>query len=279
MRKCLVAFTGFVMALAAVPVIASEVDAVFFDSRFGTINDATGIFTQISTLPIAQAGGIAYYDGTMYVQDLQSNLITVDPVSGVSSVIGSSGLQLSSAGFAGGLNGLFEIDYMSNLYSIDPQTGAASFVGATGLGPNYGGWDTSTSDDGTSLYFTAGGAGATDELYRIDTTTGIGTDLGSTGVSGISGSAIVNGNLELFQYHWNGDVDYIYGAALGSADFTAGAALGVQAVDGGVVLWAATGSSSQENGSTPEPLSALLTGSGLMGLGLWRLVRRWRNQN
>lgn len=261
------------MALAIKPAKAAEIDAVFFDNRFGTINDATGAFTHISDLPIAQAGGIAYYDGAVYVQDLQSNLITIDPVSGVSSVIGSSGLQLSSVGFAGGLDGLFEIDYMSNLYSIDPATGAARLVGATGLGPNDGGWDTSISDDGTFLYFTAGGGGAVDELYRIDTKTGIGTDLGSTGVSGIAGSAIVNGNLELFQYHWNGDVDYIYSAAPGSTGFRAGSVLSVQVVDGGVVPGGFSASGSQENGGTPEPFSLLLMGSGLAGLGLWRLRR------
>ena len=272
MNKTYLAFTALLMTLAALPAAADQIDTVFFDNRFGTINDATGAFTQISILPIAQAGGIAFDDGTLYAQDLQSNLITIDPASGVASILGSSGLALSSVGFAGAGNGLFEVDYLSNLYSINPETGAAALIGATGLAPNYGGWDTSISDNGTYLYFTAGGAGALDELYRINTTTGIATDLGSTGVSGIAGSAIVNGNLELFQYHWNGDTDYIYSAALGSTDFAAGAVLSVQAVDGGVVVDGSPGSGG--SAGTPEPFSALLLGSGLTGLLAWSLSKK-----
>jgi hypothetical protein len=261
---------GFLIALAAIPAKAAQIDAVFFDNRFGTIDDATGAFTQISILPIAQAGGIAFNNGTLYAQDLKSNLIDIDPASGVASILGSAGVQLSSAGFAGGVNGLFEVDYASNLYSIDPASGAATFVGATGLAANNGGWDTSISDDGSFLYFTAGGAGAIDELYRIDPTTGKATDLGSTGVSGIAGSAIVSGYLELFQYHWNGDMNYIYSAALGSTNFGAEAGLGVQVVDGGVVLTSLTSQSFDGSLSTPEPLPVVLLGSGLFGLVLLR---------
>jgi hypothetical protein len=71
---------------------------------------------------------------------MQSQLIMIDLVSGLSSIIGSSALQLSSAGFAGGLNGLFEVDSMSNLYAINPGTGVATLVGATGLAPDYQDW-------------------------------------------------------------------------------------------------------------------------------------------
>ena len=112
---------GILMALAALPVAASEVYSVFWDNRFGTVDDLTGAFTQIATLPIAQGTGIAYDNGTLYAQNLQSDLISIDPVSGAASVIGSLGLQLTSAVFAGGNNGLFEVDYASNLYSINPN--------------------------------------------------------------------------------------------------------------------------------------------------------------
>lgn len=272
MNRWYLALAGLLMTLISTRALADQIDAVFFDNRFGTINDATGAFTQIGTLPIGQAAGIAWDYGTLYAQDLQSDLISIDAASGVASLLGSSGLQLSSVGFAGGTNGLFEVDSMSDLYSIDPLTGAAILIGATGMGPNYRGWDTSISDDGSFLYFTAGGAGAIDELYRIDPLTGIATDLGSTGVSGISGSAIVNGDLELFQYSWSGNVDYIYSAALGSTSFTAGTVLSVQAVDGGVpdpfgsLGFGSLGSGGSE--STPEPVSLLLFSSGLVVLAL-----------
>ncbi len=266
---------GLLIALGAIPASADQVYSVFYDSRFGAINSATGAFTQVSTLPIAQSGGIAYDNGTLFAQSIQSQLITIDPASGVSSIIGNSGLQLSSVGFAGGLNGLFEVDTLSNLYSINPDTGAATLLGATGLAPNYGGWDTSISDSGSSLYFTAGGAGAIDQLYQLNPTTGLATWLGSTGVTGIAGSAIVDGYLELFQY--NAPTDYIYMAPLGSTDFTAGPPLGAQIVDGGTVIGPTAGSSGQGLAS-PEPFTFLMIASGLFGLVWWaRLARRRSN--
>jgi hypothetical protein len=256
---------GLLIALGVVPAFADQVDSVFYDSRFGTIDSSTGVFTQISTLPIAQSGGIAYDDGTLFAQSIQSELISIDPVSGASSVIGNSGLQLSSVGFAGGLNGLFEVDYQSNLYSIDPNSGTASLIGATGLAANDGNWDTSLSGTGTNLYFTAGGAGSNDELYEINPTTGVATDLGNTGVHSIAGSAIVDGNLELFQY--NAGTNYIYSAPLGSIDFTAGPVLSAQIVDGGTVIATPVGDSA-DSLSASEPMSSLLLGSGLLALGL-----------
>src|SRR5580693_1838809 len=117
--------TGVLIALGAVPATASQIFSVFYDNRFGTVNDSTGAFTSIGTLPLAQSAGIAWDNGELFAQDIQSNLVAIQPFSGVASVLGSSGLQLSSVGFAGGTNGLFEVDYLSNLYSINPTTGAA----------------------------------------------------------------------------------------------------------------------------------------------------------
>jgi hypothetical protein len=263
--KLFCGLAGLLMTLSAVPASADSIYSVFYDNRFGVINGSTGAFTQIGTLPIAQSAGIAYDDGTLYAQSMQSELISIDPISGASSVIGNSGLDLWSVVFAGGDNGLFEVDAMSNLYSINPNTGAAELIGATGLAPNYQEWDTSLSDSGTNLYFTAGGAGALDELYEINPATGVATNLGSTGVTGIAGSAIVSGYLELFQY--NAGTDYIYSAPLGSTDFTRLAVLSAQIVDGGTLLGVST--ADDTSSEVPEPYSFLLLGSSLIGLGIW----------
>jgi hypothetical protein len=257
------------MALSALPASAGSIYSVFYDNRFGVIDDSTGAFTQTGTLPIAQSAGIAYDNDTLYAQSIQSQLISINPFSGASSVIGSAGLQLTSVGFAGGYNGLFEVDSMSNLYSVNPDTGAAELVGATGLAPNYQGWDTSLSDSGTNLFFTAGGAGAIDQLYEIDPATGVATDVGSTGVTGIAGSAIVGGYLELFQY--NAGIDYIYSAPLGSTNFAAITVLGTQIVDGGTPLGASV--ISDYTSAVPEPFSILLMSSSLIGLGLWTWLK------
>lgn len=275
--KFRIPLAGLLMALAVYPAKATQVYSVFYDNRFGTVDDSTGAFAKIGTLPLSQAAGIAYDNGEFYAQSMQSTLVGIDPVSGASSVIGNSGLQLSSVGFAGGLNGLFEVDYKSNLYSINPDSGAATLIGATGLAANNGSWDTSLSDDGTNLYFTAGGGGAIDKLYEIDATSGLATLLGSTGVSGIAGSAIVNGELELFQYHWNGTTDHIYSAPLGSTDFVAGAVLATQIIDGGTVVGSHAVFSAAAPVGAPEPVSFVLLGSGLIGFALWGRRRHDRN--
>ncbi len=278
MRKAVrCGFVAMLMAAGVVPALAGSVYSVFYDDRFGTIDSTTGAFTQIGTLPIAQSAGIASFEDVLFAQSIQGELITIDPATGASSVVGTS--PTWSVAFGGGSNGLFEIDSQSNLYSINPATGALTLIGATGLPVNDQEWDTSLSDDGLDLWFTAGGAGAVDQLYEINTQTGQATDLGSTGVSGIAGSAIVNGYLDLFQY--NAGTNYIYSAPLGSTDFTAGPVLSAQIVDGGTLLNGAGALDTQSEANVPEPATFLLAGWGLAGLGLrgrrkYLTARRWK---
>ena len=260
------------LLLCVLPGSGATVYSVFFDDRFGTIDNTTGSYTQIGTLPIGQAAGIGAVGDVLYVQSMQGELLTVDPVTGASTVVGNADLSTTSEIFAGGGNGLFEFDSQSNLYSINPGTGAATLIGPTGLPANNGGWDTSISDDGINLFVTAGGGGKIDELYEINTTTGLAVDLGSTGVSGIAGSAIVGDYLDLFRY--NGGTNYIYSAPLGSTSFTAGPVLSVQIVDGGVTLTA--GESFDIEAATPESSASVLLGLGLVILGLIGRVRHMR---
>lgn len=252
------------LGVSAVPAAAGTIYSVFYDSRFGAIDSATGAFTQIGTLPIANASGIGAFQNELFVQSVQGELLAVDPATGAATVIGNSDLSSTSVIFAGGSNGLFEFDSQSGLFSVNPATGVATLIGVTGLPVNNGGWDTSMSDDGTNLFVTVGGGGATDELYQVNATTGLATDLGSTGVSGIAGSAIVGNDLDLFQY--NAGTNFIYSAPLGSNDFSPGAALSVQIVDGGVVIGA--GGDFSSAASTPEPSGSLLVALGLIVLGL-----------
>jgi len=251
------------------PAAANSIYTVFYDSRFGVIDSTTGVYSPIGSLPIPAAAGIAVYANILFAQSMQGELIVINPVSGISTVVGSAGLATVSEVFAGAGNGLFEIDSLSNLYRINPNTGAATMVGPTGLPANNGGWDTSLSDDGTNLYFTAGGAEAVDELYRVDTTTGRATDLGSTGARSIAGSAIVSASLDLFQYE--AGTNHIYSAPLDSTQFTQGPVLAAQIVDGGAVLDPADSYSAAN--SVPESGAFLLVGLGLIVLGLVRRNR------
>lgn len=262
-----------VLAFEALPAFASSVNVIFYDNRFGAVNDTTGAYSAVSTLPISKAGGLAGLNGMLYLEDFGNNLYSVDSVTGSASLVGNTGANLSLAAFGGDSNGLFELDYASNLYSINAQTGGAKLVGATGISANNGQDDTSLSASGTLLYYTEGRSGSRDELYTIDMTTGKATDLGSTGVTGVAGSAIVNGSLELFQYGQD-DKNYIYSAALGTTNFARVSRLNAQIIDGGVAVgsFSAVGASaSSAQSAVPEPGS---WGLFLFGLGLSAALRR-----
>jgi hypothetical protein len=144
---------------------ASLMDVIFYDNRFGTIDAATGSDTTISMLPIGKAAGIAQSNGSIYVEDLANNLLTVDPVTGASRALGNTGLGLNFVVFAGGDTGLFGIDYASNLYSFNSVNGAAALIGSTGISANNGQFDTSLSFDGSSLLYTAGHPGGSETSF------------------------------------------------------------------------------------------------------------------
>jgi len=235
---------------------AGTIDVVFDGSQFGTIDSSSGAYTRISNIPLTEAAGVAAGLTTLYVEDIYSNLLSIDPATGIATLVGNSGLSLTAPVFGGGSNGLFELDTSSNLYSISPTTGKATLIGATGLPRNNFNYDTSLSSDGKYLLYTAGPPGGVDELYRIDTATGKTVDLGSTGVKSIAGSAFVNGLLDLFQYGQS--TNYIYSAPDGSSQFTRGPVLGAQIIDGGAVMAAVTIPDAQLPSAIPEPGSLFL---------------------
>jgi PEP-CTERM motif len=253
--------------LAPLPMFAGSIGVVFDDSRFGNLNDLTGGFIQLGTLPLSESAGIAAEGGYLYYEDMGSALYTVDPLTGISQMVGYTGIGTTAVVFGGGVEGLFEIDYASNLFAINPLTGQGTLVGPTGLPANNGGLDTSLSADGTSLLYTAGAPGQSDELYRVNIATGLATDLGSTGVTGIAGSAFVNGDLELFQYGQS--ANYIYEAPDGSSNFTQAVQLSTQIIDGGA-LYGASESTSFESIGTPEPATMLLMAASLIALAARR---------
>ena len=105
------------LALNAASAFGATIDVVFYDSRFGTYDDQTGVFTQLSNLPVAHSAGVASMNGLVYLEDMGTELFTVDPVTGDWALVGSTNLQTTSGAFAGSNAGLFEIDYSSTLFS------------------------------------------------------------------------------------------------------------------------------------------------------------------
>jgi hypothetical protein len=264
------------LALCALPAFSTTLNVVFYDNRFGTIDDVTGNYSQIGTLPVSQSAGIASLNGFLYLEDMGTNLYTVNANTGAAALVGSTGLHTTASAFASDVSGLFEVDYSSNLYSVNAGTGAAQLIGATGLVANNGAFDTSLAGYGNSLFYTAGRAGSSDELYEIDPMTGMATDLGSTGLTGIAGAAVVGTELELFQY--GQPVNYIYSAAIGSTNFSRQAQLAVQILDGGAAASPA-GTSGSQSTLTPEPTPGLLLVAGLLMLAVQRrLIQDPRTQ-
>lgn len=257
------------LALNAASAFGARIDVVFYDSRFGTYDDQTGVFTQLSNLPVAHSAGVASMNGLVYLEDMGTEVFTVDPVTGDWALVGGTNLQTTSGAFAGSDSGLFEIDYSSNLFSINPLTGQGTLVGSLGIAANNGQYDTSLSADMNYLYYTAGLAGQADELYRIDPRTAIATDLGSTGVTGIAGSALVNGKLELFQYGQS--TNYSWLAPVGSTGFVQGRQLPISIVDGGAVYSPAS-TTGAEGVTAPEPSTIWLFGGGALLLLCSRML-------
>lgn len=137
-------------------------------------------------------GIVLQSDGSAYATTSGGNLYRVTLSTGDTLRIGSSGLAY--AGLA--QNPLTAelwasvrpaITNRDHLYKVNPATGAATFVGATGdnaVTPSI-----AFSPTG-ALYGLKGVATQTNTLIAIDTTTGSGSTIGSTGVSGLVSIAL-----------------------------------------------------------------------------------------
>jgi hypothetical protein len=146
--------------------------------NFGTIDLATGAFTQLGTLGQTPAG-LGVFDGTLYAESYNSTgtLYSVNPANGALTPIGNSG-TFFVGGFGSTLNGLYGVgntagDPSLDLFSIDPSNGTSTDLGPTGIG--LGVWrDISTNS--STLYF-----GDTTNLYSLNLTNGSASLIGPFG--------------------------------------------------------------------------------------------------
>jgi hypothetical protein len=125
---------------------------------------------------------------TIYIDDSSGRLGVVDVQSGATTVIGSTGLNLTDIAFApnGELYGLT----FTGFYRINPQTAACTFVGSHGI-PN---GNALVFDSDGKLY--AAGSQST-SFYQINPATGVATALGNIGYFSAGDLAFKNGNLYL----------------------------------------------------------------------------------
>jgi hypothetical protein len=159
---------------------------------FGSINPTTGACNQIGASLADPLGGLVQGGPTGYLGvSFSGNLDSVNPATGAVSVIGATGLGGLALDTAE-LNGtVYETDVNQNLYTINTATGAASLIGSTGIPPAPSDpadlFDEAFFSAGGKLYVTWDAFNATTlalvndpELYQINTTTGLATDVAAT---------------------------------------------------------------------------------------------------
>ncbi len=129
---------------------------------------------------------------TVYVAADNDNLYTIDPTTGVTTLVGNMGVEMTDIAFSNGA--MFGVSFPASgpdsLYSINPNTGAATLIGPTSVFLNA----LQFGPDGTTLYAAGGSPGcgpspsptACNSLYTINTATGAAALVG-TGTYNSSG--------------------------------------------------------------------------------------------
>ncbi len=140
------------LALVLLPASASASPMVYVITgaqQFGTVDLGTGAFRQIGPdMPEGSDGLVPGPKGSLLTLTFSGNLDSINPATGVTTVIGPTGLGdctfpppaspcgPTSASNLGGFGGaLFATDLANNLYTVDPLTGAAKLLGPTGIPP------------------------------------------------------------------------------------------------------------------------------------------------
>ena len=269
----------------------SLVYVVTGNQQFGTVDLTTGAFSQIGPdTPEGEDGLVPGPNGSLLTLTYSGNLDSINPATGLTSLIGATGLAdcsnypvspcgPTSANDLAALGGkIYATDISNNLYTVNPLTGAATLIGATGI-PAVPAIPGSTNPDGTSngsdeSLFSAGGSlyatfdaitinfspftvtpVISPDLYRIDPTTGLATLIGPTALT-IGAVVGVNGTYYAFN-NMAGEVEVLN---LANGNTTA---VSNFPPDGGLLVQGASY-------PTPEPTSCFLAAIGIGGIVVLR---------
>jgi hypothetical protein len=228
--------------------------AVSFGSGgvFGTIDPSTGSFSQIgSPLPGYMHDISVAPDGTVYAV-IDSNLVTIDRSTGISTTIGA--LPVNSESLAFRSDGtLFEATY-TDLYVVDRSTADSTLLGSMGLGVNA---DNIRFDDAGRLFVMSTDSNSL--LYTVNQITGATTLVGASGVGDTSLGAFIGGTF--YGTNQVGTDDHIVRIDPVTALGTEGA------LTDNIYIFAL------DPTSVPEPGTLWLLGAGMIAVAVWRKYR------
>jgi DNA-binding beta-propeller fold protein YncE len=176
--------------LASVGSASASVIGVTFNGTVASFDSTTGTRTVLGNAGITRFDSLAKsLSGTLYSVGGASDdtLVTIDPATGIATAVATlnysgtakpsntiTGLSFSPTGDL--LAVAFDSPTIStNLYRINPATGETTLVGSTGKQDIFG--DIAFSPSGT-LYAWSTASG----LMTINTTTGLATDIGNSGI-------------------------------------------------------------------------------------------------
>jgi PEP-CTERM motif len=287
------------LALVLLTTSASAGPIVFVvtgNQQFGTVDLATGAFSQIGpNTPELEEGLVPGANGSLLTLTFSGNLDSINPATGMTSLIGATGLAdcsnfpvspcgPTSANDIAKLGAtIYATDISNNLYTVNPLTGAATLIGPTGI-PAVPAIPDSPNPDGTfnafdeSLFSAGGNLYATFDaitinpspftvtpvispaLYEINPTTGHATFIAPTALT-IGAVVGVNGTF----YAFNNMAGEVATLNLTNGNTTA---VSNFPPDGGLLVQGASP-------DVPEPASFALVGIGSVVIA----VRKRRRDN
>ncbi|MEO8595675.1 MAG: hypothetical protein ABI759_20315 [Candidatus Solibacter sp.] len=299
--------TVLALLLSAIPASAGTLAYIVTGNpdgsgNFGVIDLDTGAFTQIGPGVEGSQGLVSGPNGALFTLAFTGTLNSINPTTGVTTVIGPTGLAdcstppispcgpHSSNAFASVGGRIYATDFANNLYGVDATTGAASLIGPTGIpalpftpitvnpdgtfnaydealfganGKLYATFDAFTVDPNT---FTTGSVVIPPKLYQIDPFTGVATLVGPTTLN-LAAVAGINGSY----YAFNDGASQVV-----TLDLATGRTSLVANFDPSIGL--VTGVA-----AAPEPASVGFAALGFAGLFLYarrrqlRLRQQWRH--
>jgi hypothetical protein len=250
-----------ILALMAVSLGMSHATAaVVYVSRsfnaFGTVDLATGAYTNIGTTSVGLNGLSFGPNGTLYGMGSNNTLYTVNPATAGLTLVGPTNSFFGQSNLAArGDGALFATDPFTNgpggfVYRVNPTTGAATSIGQSGLTGGFAAPGGLAFGPTGSLFLLYGLF--TDNLYTLNQTNGVASLVGASGVE-LNGLVFSEGTAYAFDFF--GRI-YTINPTTGAATFT-----GVTVTGGFGPVNAAAGGPGA-SAVIPEPASLLLVGLG-----------------